>query len=234
MKINKIYCISAFLILYVSSPVFAQTYTLKGNLTGIESDSLFILKYKRGGVSGEKIPAAGGSFQYSDTISEPYFIQILTISKVTNQTSGKIADVLVEAGEININGPASDFSKINITGSKSDLILKEYLSKDMDLQKEWHKLKVVYDKYVNTGDSLNRKKVALKLNSINYKERIPLLKVYVKKYRGEIIGALIPNFCTLSDILSKQDYLEMFEYLTQEMKISAYGKSILNKSASAK
>ena len=74
MKINKIYCISAFLILYVSSPVFAQTYTLKGNLTGIESDSLFILKYKRGGVSGEKIAAARGSFQYSDTISEPYFI----------------------------------------------------------------------------------------------------------------------------------------------------------------
>jgi hypothetical protein len=96
--------------------------------------------------------------------------------------------------------------------------LKKYLKKDKVFSKKWDSLKLIYDNFVSKGDTLNRKKTGKELNNITLGQRVPLLKSYVQNYNNEIVGALIPNFCTLKEILEKEDYLEMFNFLTDKIK----------------
>lgn len=226
MKIVITTSLSMLLLLHFS---FGQTYTIKGKIKKLESDSLLILKFKGDNIEASKIKVSKGNFVYEDSIAEPYFIQILKMAKGSNETIGKLADILVEPGIINIDGISDHYDSLKIRGSKSDLILKMYLKEDKLLSKKWDSLKLIYDDFESKGDTLNRKKTGKELNSITLKQRVPLLKSYVKKYNNEIIGALIPNFCTLREVLKKEDYLDMFNFLTDEIKQTNYGQSIYNR-----
>jgi len=210
---------------------FGQNYELKGNVVGLKSDSLLILKIKGTVFEGAKVKVVNGIFNYKDKIGEPYFIQLFKL-KHTGETDGKLAEFMVESGVITIEGKSESFENINIKGSKSDLVLKSYLKDDQIIVDKWEKLKVDYDRYSSQNDTLNRKKVGLRLNEILFKERIPLLKKYVKANHNNLVGALLPNFCTLKSLLKPEDYLELYNMLTSEMKTSDYAKSTLTRSKS--
>lgn len=223
-----------FIIAYcllITSMCFGQNYELKGNVVGLKSDSLLILKIKGTVFEGAKVKVVNGIFNYKDKIGEPYFIQLFKL-KHTGETDGKLAEFMVESGVITIEGKSESFENINIKGSKSDLVLKSYLKDDQIIVDKWEKLKVDYDRYSSQNDTLNRKKVGLRLNEILFKERIPLLKKYVKANHNNLVGALLPNFCTLKSLLKPEDYLELYNMLTSEMKTSDYAKSTLTRSKS--
>ena len=207
----------------------AQTYELKGKITGLTSDSLLLLKTKGKVFEAAKIKVTNGTFFYSESIVEPYFVQLFKLKKGKNETEGKLAELLVAPGKINITGDAAQFNTIKIEGSAPDKILKAYLKEDGLLAKRWEKLKEEYDSYITNGDTVSRKKIGLSLNYILLKERIPLLKKYVSANSNTIVGALLPNFCTLKDALKKADYLEMYTTLTPSMQQTDYGKSLFEK-----
>jgi len=48
-------------------------------------------------------------------------------------------------------------------------------------------------------------------------------------YNDNIIGALIPNFCTLQEVLKKEDYLEIYNLLNEKMRKTNYGQNIFEK-----
>ena len=217
--------------LLMGSVCFAQTYELKGNIVGLKSDSLLILKIKGALFEGAKIKVVNGIFNYTDQIGEPYLIQLFKLTS-TDKTDGKLAELLVEPALITIEAKSDSFEEVRIKGSKSDAILKNYLEEDRQIVNKWERLKIDYDKYVVQNDTLNKKKVGILLNQILFGERIPLLKKYVKANHHNIIGALLPNFCTLKDVLKKEDYLEMYHMLTNDMKNSDYAKSTLNRTKS--
>ena len=222
----KLFLIKSLSIFFTFGFCFGQTYKINGKIKDLKTDSLLILKFKGDNIEASKIKVNKGKFVYKDTISEPYFIQILKIKKGTNETNGKLADILIEPGNLYIVGKSDNYDSIKISGSKSDLILKKYLKEDEALSKKWDSLKLIYDDFVSKGDTLNSKKTGKELNYITLGLRVPLLKSYVQNYNNEIIGALIPNFCTLKEILKKEDYLEMFNFLTDKIKKTSYGKSV--------
>lgn len=47
------------------------------------------------------------------------------------------------------------------------------------------------------------------MNKIAKVDKVELLKKYVKDNNDNIIGALIPNFCTIDDLLTEEDYSEI-------------------------
>lgn len=208
----------------------AQTYVLNGNIKGLNGDSLLLLKVKGKVFEGQKIKVTNGLFHYQDKLEEPYFVQLFKLKKGTNETEGKLAEFLVSSGEITIFGPEPVFEQIKVEGSEPDRILKHYLKEDEVLMAKWHKVKIAYDSYVAEDDTLNRKKTAEEPNRILLQERIPLLKTYVTQNSNSIIGALIPNFCTLTGLLKKEDYLEMYSTLSSPMKATRYGKSVYERS----
>ncbi|TFF38771.1 DUF4369 domain-containing protein [Mucilaginibacter psychrotolerans] len=227
MKLHTTICTA---LLLASHFCLAQTYKLKGNVKGLSVDSLLILKFKGDKVEGAKVKVSKQKFYYEDAITEPYFIQILKLKNGSTETTGKLADILVEPGTIQITGTADQYDSIKVKGSTADLVLKNYLQEDKALLARWDKLKESYDVYVANGDTASRKKVGKELNAITLKERVPLLKAYVAKYRRQIVGALIPNFCTLKEVLKKEDYLEMYNSLSPKMQQTGYGQSVFNNS----
>lgn len=217
--------------LLITSMCFGQNYEIKGNVIGLKSDSLLILKVKGSVFEGAKVKVVDGVFNYKDKIGEPYFIQLFKL-KHTGETDGKLAEFVVEPGIITVEGKSDSFEDISIKGSKSDLVLKSYLKDDQKIVDKWERLKIDYDKYTSQKDTLNKKKIGLQLNEILFKERIPLLKKYVKANYNNMVGALLPNFCTLKALLKSEDYLEMYNMLTSEIKTSNYAKSTLTRSKS--
>lgn len=213
----------------VSGCCFGQTYLIKGKVEGLLSDSLMILKFKGENIEAAKINVSKGFFKFKDSISEPYFIQMLKLSNEAEKTDGKLTEFLVESGKISIKGSSDKYESIKIKGSKSDLALKRYLEEDKSLQKKWDSLYTIYEDYVLKEDTINRKSVGQTLNNITFEQRVPLLKKYVRQYNYNIIGALIPNFCTLQEVLKKEDYLEIYNLLDEKMRKTNYGQSIFEK-----
>ncbi|MBB2150546.1 DUF4369 domain-containing protein [Pedobacter gandavensis] len=215
------------LILLITSTSYAQTYTLKGDVKNLQSDSLFILKYNGSNLSGAKISVTQGKFEYTDSVAEPYFIQILKLKPGTNSTEGKVIEFMVEPGVMQITGDASSFEHMKVSGSKSDEVLKKYLLEDEKLKNHWEALKISYDHAVAKKDLINKKKIGIELNAVLLKKRVPLLKQYVKANAKTTIGALLPNFCILEDALKKEDYKEMYEMLDLKIRKTGYGQRVL-------
>lgn len=61
-------------------------------------------------------------------------------------------------------------------------------------------------------------------------ERVLLLKESVNRHRTSIVGALLPIFCTLGDVLTSEDYILMHESLSEDMQQSGYGQMVLQRS----
>ncbi|KQB99165.1 DUF4369 domain-containing protein [Pedobacter sp. Hv1] len=226
MKPIKYIC---FLFL-VTGVCKAQTYQLSGDVKGLKNDSLLILSQKGKTTSIKKIKVVAGKFAFGDTLKEPYFVQVFKLKNGANETEGKLTEFLAEAGTITITGPSPRFEDVQVAGSVADQVLKKYLKEDAKIVANWEQLKVQYDQYVAQKDTLSRKKVANELNDMLFKERIPLLKQYVAQYKNNMLGALLPNFCLLKDLLSKADYLEMYNMLTVQFKQTDYAKSTFEKS----
>ena len=224
------YILNAYMFFCLASGCcFGQTYLIKGKVEGLLSDSLMILKFKGENIEAAKINVTKGFFKFKDSISEPYFIQMLKLSNEAGKTDGKLTEFLVESGKITIKGSSDKYESIKIKGSKADLALKRYLEEDKSLQKKWDSLYTIYEDYVLKEDTINRKSVGQTLNNITFEQRVPLLKKYVRQYNYNIIGALIPNFCTLQEVLKKEDYLEIYNLLDEKMRKTNYGQNIFEK-----
>ena len=224
------YILNAYMFFCLASGCcFGQTYLIKGKVEGLLSDSLMILKFKGENIEAAKINVTKGFFKFKDSISEPYFIQMLKLSNEAGKTDGKLTEFLVESGKITIKGSSDKYESIKIKGSKADLALKKYLEEDKSLQKKWDSLYTIYEDYVLKEDTINRKSVGQTLNNITFEQRVPLLKKYVRQYNYNIIGALIPNFCSLQEVLKKEDYLEIYNLLDEKMRNTNYGQSIFEK-----
>lgn len=226
MKPIKYIC---FLLL-VTGVCKAQAYKVSGDVKGLKNDSLLILSLKGKNTSVKKIKVVAGKFAFEDTLKEPYFVQVFKLKNGSNEMEGKLTEFLAEAGTIAITGPSPRFEDVQVAGSVADQVLKKYLKEDAKIVANWEQLKVQYDQYVTQKDTLSRKKAANGLNDMLFKERIPLLKQYVAQYKNNMLGALLPNFCLLKDVLSKADYLEMYNMLTVQFQQTDYAKSTFEKS----
>jgi len=90
-------------------------------------------------------------------------------------------------------------------------------------------LKLEYDKYVESNDTINRKKIAVKLNKILQVDRIDLLKRYVSINSTSKVGALLPAFCTIENSLTEKDYEEIYNTFSENIKQTDYGQRIFEK-----
>lgn len=202
-------------------------FLLKGNIKGLKNSSLLVLKFVGDNMEIDSILVSNNQFEYSGKVEEPYFVQLLI--KDGNSTKGKLTEFMLENSKIEIKGNSIDFDSVKVTGSNSDKTLKKYFAEDNLLNDKWNKLKVDYDKFDVENDTINRKKIAKQLNKIIQVDKINLLKKYVRENSNSKIGALIPNFCTIENQLNENDWKEIYEYLTPEIKETGYGKRILKK-----
>lgn len=208
-------------------------FIIRGDIKNSNNNELLVLKFVDGKTEIDSILIVNNKFEYSGKVEEPYFMQLLIrddkSTKGILSNSGKLTEFLIENSEIFIEGNSMEYDSVKVSGSKSDAILKEYLAKDKILSSEWNTLKIEYDKSVESNDTINRKKIGKELNNILQVQRIDLLKKYVSDNSNSVIGGLLPTFCTLEDVLTKENYEEIYNMLSEKIKNSQYGKSLFRK-----
>lgn len=203
-----------------------DTFFVEAHIAGLQDTEILILRYDEG-VQIDTIHSVGGKFSYSGSVANPMQVQFLAQVDTTFQ---KLADFILENSNITVEGSLFNLNDIKISGSQLDKILKAYLDKDQILENKWDSIKIIYDDFKKINDSANIKKYADQLDKILREDRVNLLKSYVLEYYNETAGALIPNFCSIGDILSAHDYLEMYHILSADTKQSYYGQMIKLKS----
>ena len=199
-------------------------FEIKGEVKGLDNSKLIVIKFVDGGIELDSIKANDDSFEYSGSVKEPYFVQLMF--QKGDSTTGKLTEFMLENSQISINGNAAVYDSVTVSGSKSDEILKAYFKEDDKLSTQWDRLKEQYDLAVEAGDTIRRKELAGKLNTIFQVDRVQLLKKYVADNATSTVGALLPAFCTIQDALTPSDYQEIYETLDEEIKVTDYGKNI--------
>lgn len=201
-----------------------EGFKINGNINGLNNSTLMILKFVNDSIEFDSINVVNNKFEYTGKVDEPYFV-IISI-KEGKSTKVKLTEFMIENSDILIEGNSIDSDSIKVTGSNSDKIFKEYLKGDNVLIAEWNILKLEYDYFVELNDSINKRKTAKKFNKIFKVDRVSLLKEYVTNNSNTIVGALLPSFCPIKNTLTKKDYEEIYNTLSDEIKQTQYGKGL--------
>lgn len=200
---NPILPLLIFLFLLTACQSEKSTgYTVTGEVAGLESPALLLMMLKQSGFEIETIPVENGRFSFSGQVDEPYFVQLL---------------MLADADSFRTTGKLTEFllenSDIRIEGTSPEFEDVTVQGSESD--------RILKEYFTKDSELLGQTD-----------ERVELLKESVKRHRASIVGALLPIFCTFDDVLTSEDYIDMFESLTEEMQQTGYGQMVLQRSAS--
>jgi hypothetical protein len=226
MRIKQVLFVSllAFVIACQEKKNMTNGFEIKGEVKGLGNANILAIKFVNGGIELDSIQAENDAFVYTGKVKEPYFVQLLLQNG--DSTTAKLTEFMLENSRIMISGKSTVYDSVQVSGSESDKVLKAYFKEDDVLNTQWDNLKEQYDLAVQAGDSVKRKELAQKLNTIFKVDRVNLLKKYVSNNASSTIGALLPAFCTIEDALTQEDYQEIYETLEDEIKLTDYGKNI--------
>ncbi len=214
-------CLTFALLLTCDNPL-QDRFLISGKIEGLADTKILILMFDEG-VKIDTVASVDGKFSYSGTTNKPIRVQLLAQMDYGEQ---KLAEFILENSNIKVIGNIKNRDNIKVSGSQSDKILNDYLKEDQLLEDQWDSIKVNYDKAKKLNDSINTKKFKGQLSQILFGDRVNLLKKYVLDYYDQSEGSLIPNFCRIEHVLTADDYFEMYNMLSDEMKASYYGQML--------
>lgn len=220
------------LLLTVSCMTFGQThFEIHGEVKGLDNEMLLLLKTVGESFEIDFIEVQDEKFTYVGEIAEPCWVQILTVANGTeSETEDKLTEFILEASDIYIVGCSKDYDDVNVYGSKADKVLKAYFAEDEALNQKWRELEAQKLAFEEAQDTEHAQATKEKMNHVVLHDKVALLKKYVTSNNDNIIGALIPNFCTLGEILTPADYADIYNLLSPENQQTDFGKSILEMS----
>jgi hypothetical protein len=147
--------------------------------------------------------------------------------------STKLADILLDNRLIKVKGSSPVYDSVQVSGSDIDKQWREWYALDQGIGYRQYLLKkereVLLEKKDTTGVSLLTRKINQLMD-----ERILLLKTYVKRYHDKASGAMIATLCTISEQLSKEDFIDIYHSLSLSMQQTAFGKEVLRQSHKSK
>lgn len=139
--------------------------------------------------------------------------------------TNKLADILLDNRKIEVFGDSPNFDNIKVTGSNIDEQWKQWYRDDQKIGYLKYRINEVAELLITQKDTVNSKSL-LEIADELFKDRVILLKSYVKKYGNLPSGAVLPTLCTIQDKLTKNDFLEMFNSLSPEMQRTNLGKEV--------
>ena len=144
--------------------------------------------------------------------------------------TNKLADILLDNRSIKVFGETPNYDNVKITGSKIDEQWKQWFKDDQKIGYLRYRINEVTESLIAQKDILNSKSLGEVAEEL-LKDRINLLKSYVKKYGSFPSGALLPTLCTIQDKLTKNDFLEMYNSLSPEIQKTHLGREVLELSS---
>ncbi|MFC5407834.1 DUF4369 domain-containing protein [Larkinella bovis] len=162
-------------------------------------------------------------FEINGTLPEPAHTYLYA---GRGSVSLKLADILLDNRNLEVEGMRPVYDSVVVKGSDIDRLWKEWWQEDQKIGYQRFRIKQVYDSLSAKEDTANAailKQIVDELTA----HRIGLLKAYVRRYSTSAVGAALPTLCTLSNYLTRADYLEMYQILSPTWQRSRFGREIL-------
>ena len=137
-------------------------------------------------------------FQFTGSVSEP------VLANIHHKDGDGEIELFLDNSLWKVTGTYEEYNDATVSGSIIDVQWKQYFKEDQELVKY----------------------AASKGDPALVRRRKELLKQYVKDLHSSYAGALIPNFCTIEKSLTKADWIEIYDFLSEEMKDTYYGRKI--------
>ena len=138
----------------------------------------------------------------------------------------KLADILLDNRSIKLFGETPNYDDVKITGSNIDEQWKQWFKDDQKIGYLRYRVNEVTEALISQKDTLNSKTLKEIADEL-LKDRINLLKSYVRIFSSLPSGALLPTLCTIQDKLTKNDFLEMYNSLSAEIQKTHLGREVL-------
>lgn len=233
----KYICILLFLFTCIIAPAVPQTsgkldldnktkpktsagFRIQGNIKGLKDGS--VISVIDGGARKTIVStvASNGQFTLTGTLDDAAHVYLY------ENKSNKLADILLDNRSVTVSGTEPIYDKITISGSEIDLQWRVWSAADQRIGYQRYRIRQVHESLIKNGDTENAAKLQPVIDELT-KDRIVLLKSYVRQYSNSPAGAMLPNLCTLQHNLTPANYSEMFHLLSPRMQKTKMGQEVL-------
>lgn len=139
----------------------------------------------------------------------------------------KLADILLDNRTVEVEASQPVYDQVVVSGSDIDQLWKEWWAEDQRIGYQRYRIKQVCESLLTRQDTANARPLRKIMDEMTA-SRVDLLKTYVKRYSTSAVGAALPTLCTLSNYLTRADYLEMYRTLSPVWQNSRFGREILS------
>lgn len=212
--------LTIFLILISFYSLKAQNgYDIHGNIHGlIDNTKIYLIN------SGERKIIDSAFVKNEKFILKGRLKDVIHTYLYEGKTN-KLADILLDNRKVKVLGETPNFDSVKVTGSDIDQQWKQWFNDDQKIGYLRYRIVEVTESLISQKDTVNSI-ILRQITDDLLKDRINLLKTYVKKYSNFPSGAVLPTLCTIQEKLTKNDLLEMFNSLSPKMQRTYLGKEV--------
>jgi hypothetical protein len=208
----------------------AQTgtgYEISGQIKGLaEGTRLYLIDGGRR-VRIDSATVQQGQFALRGRVAEPVHTYLYA---GRGPASVKLADILLDNQRVQVSGAQPVYDDVTVSGSDIDRQWKEWFRDDTRLAQRRADLGQRAAARLAQPDTTGAGALRHERAQVQ-RERITLLKGYVRRYHDTAVGAALPTLCTLGASLSGADYQEMYQSLTPRWQQSTLGREVLTQAA---
>ena len=214
----------SFALLPLASPAQSGAgYEVTGQISGLaDGTRLYLIDGSRR-VRIDSATVQQGHFTLRGKVAEPVHTYLYA---GRGRTSTKLTDILLDNQHVEINGSKPLYDDVIVSGSDIDRQWKEWFREDARLAQRRADLGQRATARLAQPDTAGAGTLRHERTQVQ-RERITLLKAYVRRYHDTAVGAALPNLCTLSASLTGADYQEMYQSLTPRWQQSTMGREVL-------
>jgi hypothetical protein len=227
MKLLALPFLSLALLPLASRAQLGAGYEVAGHISGLaDGTRLYLIDGSRR-VRIDSATVQQGQFALRGKVAEPVHTYLYA---GRGRTSTKLADILLDNQRVQVSGSQPVYNAVVISGSDIDRQWKEWFRDDARLGQRRADLGQRYQARLAQPDTAGASALQHERAQVQ-RERITLLKGYVRRYHDTAVGAALPTLCTLGASLSGADYQEMYQSLTPRWQQSTLGREVLTQAS---
>lgn len=205
----------------------AAGYEVTGHITGLADGTRLYLIDGGRRVRIDSATVQQGQFALRGKVAEPVHTYLYA---GRGRASTKLADILLDNQRVQVRGSQPAYDDVVVSGSDIDRQCKEWIREDARLAQRRTDLGQRAQARLAQPDTAGAGKLRHERAQVQ-RERITLLKAYVRRYHDTAVGAALPTLCTLSASLTGADYQEMYQSLTPRWQQSTMGREVLTQAS---
>ncbi|MGI4762160.1 MAG: DUF4369 domain-containing protein [Janthinobacterium lividum] len=218
----------SFALLPLASPAQPSTgYEITGQINGLaDGTRLYLINGSRR-LRIDSATVQQGQFTLRGKVAEPVYTYLYA---GRGRASIKLADILLDNQRVQVSGAQPAYDNVVVSGSDIDRQWREWFREDARLAQRRTDLGQRAQARLAQPDTAGAGLLRHERARVQ-RERITLLKAYVRRYHDTAAGAVLPTLCTLGASLTGADYQEMYQSLTPRWQQSAMGREVLTQAS---